>query len=47
MRETEREAETYAEGVAGSSWEAQRGIPGSRPEQKVDTQPLSHPAVPF
>ena len=39
MRDTQREAETLAEG------EARSGTPGSRPEPKADTQPLSHPDV--
>ena len=50
MRNREREAETQAEGEAGSLWEAQCGLdsgtPGSRPELKADAQPLSHPGVP-
>ena len=43
-RNTEREAETYTEGEAGSL----RGskIPWSGPELKVDAQPLSHPGIP-
>ena len=49
MRDTEREreAETQAEGEAGSM---QRGLdpgtPGSNPGPKADTQPLSHPGAP-
>ena len=39
MRDTQREAETLAEGEAGSR------TPGSCPEPKADTQPLSHPDV--
>ena len=50
MRDTEREAETQAEGEAGSSQGAQCGTrspdPGSCPESKADAQPLSHPGVP-
>ena len=50
MRDTEREAETWAKGEAGSLQGAQCGtrsqIPGSRPEPKADTQLLSHPGVP-
>ena len=51
MRHTEREAETQAEGEAGSPQGAQCGtrfrIPGSCPEPKADAQPLSHPGVPI
>ena len=43
---TQREAETQAEGEAGSSREPDVGldprIPGSCPELKIDTQLLSH-----
>ena len=50
MRDTEREAETQAEGEAGSLWGARCGTrsqdPRSRPELKADAQPLSHPGVP-
>ena len=50
MRDTEREAETKAEGEASSSQEARCGTqsqtPGSRPEPKADAQPLSHPGIP-
>ena len=46
-----RDAETRAEGEAGSLQEAWCGLnprtPGSHPEPKVDTQPGSHPGVPF
>ena len=50
MRDTrEREAETQAEGEAGSPQGAQCGTrsqtPGSRPEPKADAQPLSHPGI--
>ena len=45
----EREAETQAEGVAGSMQVARGGtlsqIPGSCPEPKADALPLSHPGV--
>ena len=45
MKDIDREAETQAEGEAGSPWGAQSGpnprTPGSRPELKTDTQPLS------
>ena len=44
MRGTEREAETQAEGEAGSMqgarcriWGTERETPGSRPERKADT----------
>ena len=51
MRDTEREAETWAEGEAGSMWEPNVGLnpgtPGSRPEPKADIQPLSHPGAPI
>ena len=47
---THREAETQAEGEAGSCREPHVGLnprtPGSRPEPKADAQPLSHPGVP-
>ena len=49
MRDTEREAETQAEGEAGSLRGANAGlnprIPGSQHELKADTQPLSHPGT--
>ena len=50
MRDTQREAETQAEGEAGSMQGARYvGLdprtPGSRPERKADAQPLSHPGV--
>ena len=48
--ETQREAETQAEGEAGSLQGAPCGTrpqgPGSGPETKADTQLLSHPGVP-
>ena len=49
--EREREAETQAEGEAGSipCREPDVGLdprsPGSHPELKADPQPLSHPGV--
>ena len=48
MTDTEREAETQAEGEAGSLRGAQCRIPdpGSLPELKADAQLLSHPGVP-
>ena len=50
MRDTGREAETQAEGEAGSMrgvrCGTQSGDPGSRPELKADAQPLSPPSVP-
>ena len=49
MRDTEREAETQAEGEAGLPKGARCGtqsqIPGSCPEPKADAQLLSHPGV--
>ena len=45
MRDAEREAETQAEGEAGSLWGAGRGTRsrtlGSRPEPQADAHPLS------
>ena len=50
MRDTEREAETQAEGEAGSLQGPRCGLnpgtPGSHPGPKGDAQPLSHPGVP-
>ena len=51
MRDTQREAETQAEGgEAGSMQEPDAefdpGTPGSRPEPKADAHLLSHPGVP-
>ena len=50
MRDTQRETETQAEGETGSMQESDAGLnpgtPGSQPEPKVDTQPLSHPSIP-
>ena len=51
MRDTEREAERWQKGEAGSLWEPDAGLnprtPGSRPEPKAGAQPLSHPCVPL
>ena len=51
MRDTEREAETQAEGEAGSLWGAWCGTqsqdPGSHSEPKADVQLLSHPGTPI
>ena len=51
MRDTEREAETQAEGEAGSLQGTSAGlnprILESRPEQKTDAQPLSYPDIPL
>ena len=50
MRDTEREADTWAEREAGfmqaAQCRTQSWDPGSRPEPKVDAQPLSHPSAP-
>lgn len=50
MREREREAETLAEGEAGSPQGARcrtrSWIPGSGLEPKADSQPLSYPGIP-
>ena len=50
MRYTEREAETQAEGEAGSLQEPHVGLnsgtPGSPPEPKADAQPLSRAGIP-
>ena len=50
MTDTQREADTQAEGEAGPSQGAQCGtqsqIPGSQPEPKAGAQSLSHPGVP-
>ena len=47
MRDTETEAETQAEGEAGSPRGLDPRTPGSRPEPKADSAPqLSHPGVP-
>ena len=44
---TEREAETQAEGEAGSMhWETlDPGSPGSRPRPKAGAKPLRHPGI--
>ena len=51
MRHTEREAETWAKGEAGSLWEPDAELDprtkGSRPEPKADTQAVSHPGAPL
>ena len=49
--EREREAETQAEGEAGSMhWEPDVGLdprsPGSRPGPKTGAKPLRHPGIP-
>ena len=50
MRDTEKEAETQAEGEAGSPLEPDAELnprtPGSRPEPKAETQLLSYPGAP-
>ena len=50
MRDTQREAETQAEGEAGSIQGARCGTRsqdlGSQPEPKADAPLLSHPGVP-
>ena len=50
MRDTERGAETLAEGEAGSPWGTRCGTPsqdpGSRPEPKAHAQPLNHAGIP-
>ena len=49
MRDPEREAETQAEGEAGSLQGAHMGLNpriwGSQSEPKADAQPLSHPGT--
>ena len=51
MRDTEREAETRADGKTGSLWGVRcRPHPrtlGSWPEPKADAQPLCHPGAPL
>ena len=52
MRDTQREAETQAEGEAGSMHQEpdvgfDLGSPGSRPEPKAGAKPLRHPGIPF
>ena len=51
VTEREREAETQAEGEAGSMhWEPDVGLdpgsPGSRPGPKAGAKPLRHPGIP-
>ena len=46
MKDTEREAETQAEGEAGSLQGLDPRTLGSHPEPKADAQPLSHPDDP-
>ena len=50
MKDTQREAETQAEGEAGSLQGAPGGTrsqdPGITTEPKADAQPLSHPDAP-
>ena len=48
IRDTQREAETHAEGEVGSLQGARCGIPSQDLSQpgKADTQPLSNPGVP-
>ena len=50
--EREREAETQAEGEAGSMHREpdvgfDLGSPGSRPEPKAGAKPLRHPGIPM
>ena len=45
MRDTQREAETQAEGEADSLCRVNPGTPGSRPEPEADAQPLSPPGT--
>ena len=52
VTQREREAETQAEGEAGSMhWEPDVGFdpgsPGSRPGPKAGTKPLRHPGIPI
>ena len=51
MRDTKREAETQAEGEAGSMHQEpdvgfDPGSPGSRPGPKAGAKPLRHPGIP-
>ena len=51
MRHTHREAETQAEGEAGSMHREpdvgfNPGSPGSRPGPKAGAKPLRHPGIP-
>ena len=52
MRDTERKAETQAEGEAGSMHREpdggfNPGSPGSRPGPKAGAKPLRHPGIPY
>ena len=52
MRDTQREAETQAEGEAGSMHREpdvgfDPGSPGSRPRPKAGAKPLRHPGIPL
>ena len=52
ISEREREAETQAEGEAGSMHREpdvrfDPGSPGSRPEPKAGAKPLRHPGIPL
>ena len=49
MRDMQREAETQAEGEAGSMQGARLdpGTPGSCPGPKAGAKPLSHPGIPL
>ena len=51
VTERQREAETQAEGEAGSTHREpdvgfDPGSPGSRPEPKAGAKPLRHPGIP-
>ena len=52
IRKRDREAETQAEGVAGSMHQQpdvgfDPGSPGSRPGPKAGAKPLRHPGIPI
>ena len=52
MRDREREAETQAEGEAGSMYREpdvgfDPGSPGLRPGPKAGAKPLRHPGIPW
>ena len=51
MRDTQGEAQSQAEGVAGFLWGAwyrnHPRTPGPRPERKADPQLWSHPGIPL
>ena len=47
MRDTEKAAETQAEGEVGSDVGLDPGTPASCPGPKAEAQPLSHPDVPL